>query len=78
MADPNAPTPPGSWRYRRRIIHWTLIYCAVTAPALALRYPESPLISQLVLALVALAGATIGSYVFGATWDDKNARVAGQ
>lgn len=76
MTDPAAPTPPGSWRYRRRIIHCTLVYCAVVVPGLALRFPESPLVSQLVLALVALAGGTIGTYVFGAAWDDKNARSA--
>jgi len=33
--------------------------------------------TQVVLALIALAGGVIGSYVFGATWDDKNARNSG-
>lgn len=76
MTDPAAPTPPGSWRYRRRIIHCTLIYCAVVAPALAVWRPESAMVAQLAMALVALAGGTIGTYVFGAAWDDKNARSA--
>lgn len=76
MTDP-AVSPPGSWRFRRRIIHATLIYCAVVVPALVVWRPDSPLVSQVVLALVGLAGATIGSYVFGAVWDDHNARRAG-
>ena len=39
------------------------------------RHPDSPLVSQVVLGLIALAGGVIGSYVFGATWDDANARI---
>lgn len=78
MPAPDAPSPPGSWRYRRRIIHATLIYCAVAAPALTVWRPESAMVAQLAMALVALAGGTIGTYVFGAAWDDKNARGASQ
>lgn len=76
MADPAAPTPPGSWRYRRRIIHLTLTWCGVFVPVMTWRYPDSTVVSQAVLGALALAGGTIGSYVFGATWDDKNARAA--
>lgn len=75
MAD-DTRTPPGTWTRRRRIIHLTLIYCAVLVVWLTERHPDSPIVSQAVLGLLALAGAVIGSYVFGATWDDKNARSA--
>jgi hypothetical protein len=72
MAD--SPTPPGVWTKRRRIIHATLIYCAVAVPAFTVWRPDSTLVAQVVLALIGLAASVIGAYVFGATWDDKNAR----
>jgi hypothetical protein len=72
------PTPPGTWTRRRRIINATLVYCAVVVVWLTERHPDSALVSQVVLGLIALAGGVIGSYVFGATWDDANARKAGQ
>jgi chromate transport protein ChrA len=74
----DTPTPPGTWTRRRRIINATLVYCAVIVVWLTERHPDSPLVSQVVLGLIALAGGVIGSYVFGATWDDANARKAGQ
>lgn len=65
---------PGEWKRRRRIIHATLIYCGAAIPALTVWNPESNLTHQTILALISLAGAVIGSYIFGATWDDSNAR----
>lgn len=65
---------PGEWKRRRRIIHVTLSYCALAVPVLTIWNPESNLTHQTVLALIGLAGAVIGSYVFGAVWDDANAR----
>lgn len=67
-------SPPGSWKHRRRIIYATLIYVAVMVPWLVERHPESILVNQIVLALIGLAGAVIGTYVGGAVWDDLNAR----
>lgn len=67
-------TPPGTWKIRRRLIFATLAYCAVMVPWLVERHPDSALVSQVVIALVGLAGAVLGSYVFGAVWDDANAR----
>ena len=71
------PVPPGTWTKRRRIIHATLIYCAVAVPAFTVWRPDSTLVAQVVLALIGLAASVIGAYVFGATWDDKNARGRG-
>lgn len=65
---------PGEWKRRRRIIHATLAYCALAVPVLTVWNPEGNLTHQTVLALIGLAGAVIGSYVFGAVWDDANAR----
>jgi hypothetical protein len=77
MAD-DKPVPPGTWTRRRRRIDWTLAYCAVAVVWLVERHGESAMAVQVVMALIGLAGAVLGSYVFGATWDDKNARSAGQ
>lgn len=68
------PAPVGSWKFRRRIIHGTLLYCGVMVPALSFRFPESTLVSQTVISLVGLAGTVIVTYVLGAVYDDKNAR----
>lgn len=73
MADP-APLPPGTWKHRRRIIYGTLVYCAVAVPWLVERHEDSAMATQVVLALIGLAGAVIGTYVGGAVWDDLNAR----
>ena len=70
-------TPPGTWTKRRRRIDLTLIFCAGLIAWLSERHPDSAMTTQVVLALIALAGGVIGSYVFGATWDDKNARNSG-
>lgn len=78
MTDPAAPSSPGSWRFRRRIIHATLIYCAIAVPALTVWQPEAPLVAQVVMALIGLATTVIVTYCLGAVWDDKNARRAGQ
>jgi protein-S-isoprenylcysteine O-methyltransferase Ste14 len=71
---PAGPSPIGSWRYRRRIIHAVLAWCAVFVPVMTWRYPESAIVSQAVIAAIGLAGGTVGSYVFGAVWDDNNSR----
>jgi hypothetical protein len=74
-ADPG-PTPPGTWKHRRRIIHATLIYCAVAVPGFTVWRPESALVAQVVMALIGLATTVIVTYALGAVWDDKNARKA--
>lgn len=71
-----APTPPGSWRFRRRIIHWTLLYCAVAVPSLTVWRPDAPLVAQVVMALIGLATTVVIGYIAGAVIDDKNARSA--
>lgn len=76
MSNPAAPTPPGSWKFRRRIIHWVLIYCAVVVPGLTIWRPDAPLVAQVVMALIGLATTVVVAYVAGAVIDDKNARTA--
>jgi uncharacterized membrane protein len=67
----------GTWTQRRRIIRATLTFCA-SSVAYVILWPgdaiTAPVRSNIAMALVALAGSTVGSYVFGAVWDDFNAR----
>jgi protein-S-isoprenylcysteine O-methyltransferase Ste14 len=72
----NGPVPPGTWTRRRRLAYLVLAYCAVMVPAMTFWSPDSVLVGQTVIALVGLAASTLASYIFGATWDDKNARNA--
>lgn len=64
----------GSWKIRRRIIYGTLLYCAGVVLYLVVWGSDTALHQQIALALVGLAGAVIGSYVFGAVWDDHSIR----
>lgn len=70
---------PGDWRRRRRVIYGALLFCA-GGVAFALAWPGdatgAPVRGQIAMGLVLLAGSVIGSYVFGAVWDDHNARQA--
>lgn len=70
------PVPPGVWTRRRRVIYATLLYCAVLVPGLTIGFPESPFVSQVVMALIALAVTVILGYTGLATLDDYNARKA--
>lgn len=61
-----------SWKIRRRIIVATLIFCALEIVWFTFKGKDTNLANNIVLGCFALAGSTIGSYVFGAVWDDKN------
>ena len=76
----------GSWTIRRRIIVATLLACGVVVGMVLWRawtdgadIPErkAALLTALVDGAYLLAGSVIGSYVFGAVWDDKSKRGAG-
>jgi len=73
----------GSWTIRRRIIVATLGMCGevlLYAQWLIWRTLEdlpknkADLMSTMVNGAYILAGSVIGSYVFGAVWDDKSKR----
>lgn len=61
-----------SWRIRRRIIFATLIFCAAEIIYLTIWGKDTDLASTIVNGVLILAGSVIGSYVFGAVWDDRN------
>lgn len=68
---------PGDWRRRRRVIYATLAFCALNVAYLNVAGTDTALHQQLGMGLIILAGSVIGSYVFGAVWDDHNARKEG-
>jgi hypothetical protein len=78
MSDTPSTAKPGDWRRRRRVIYWTLIYCGAQIAYLNVFGSDTALHQQLGIALIALAGSVTGSCVFGAVWDDHNARKAGE
>ena len=61
-----------SWRIRRRIIVATLLFCAGEIIYLTLWGEDTSLAETIANGVLILAGSTIGSYVFGAVWDDRN------
>jgi hypothetical protein len=63
---------PPSWRIRRRIVIGTLLFCAGEIIYLTLWGDDTDLAATIANGVIILAGSTIGSYVFGAVWDDKN------
>jgi len=70
----NLERNPGksSWAIRRRIIILTLIFCAGVVTYLTLKGTDTRTAETIVQSAFALAGAVIGSYVFGACWEDRS------
>lgn len=68
----------GSWKLRRRVVFGTLFYCAAMVTYLVIWGKDTSLNAQIGVALIGLAVMVIGSYVFGAVWDDKNIRNGGR
>lgn len=66
-----APHAP-KWERRRGTVFASLMYCAVQNAYLTLYGADTILSRALAEGAFLLAGAVIGSYVFGATWDDRN------
>ena len=65
----NKPSP--CWNRRRKIVYATLFFCAFTVGYVVWGGEDTRLNETVVNGCLILAGSTIGSYVFGATWDDK-------
>lgn len=60
-----------SWTMRRRIIIATLLWCGAMVTYLAILGRPIQLSETAVNGLLLLMASVIGSYVFGAVWDDK-------
>lgn len=63
-----------SWKIRRRIVNTTLIFCGAVILYLVLYGKDTELNQTIANGLILLAASTIGSYIFGATWDQKHKR----
>lgn len=66
------PDDKPSWAVRRRIIVATLLFCAGEIVYLTGWGQDTDLASTIANGVLILAGSVIGSYVFGAVWDDRN------
>lgn len=64
------------WTIRRRVVVATLAFCGGEVLYLTVYGRDIELHGTIAASLILLAGSVIGSYVFGATWDDKNEREA--
>ncbi len=60
------------WERRRLVVFATLILCAFVIVYLTLWGADTRLNEGLAMGAYALAAMVIGSYVFGAAWDDAN------
>lgn len=58
------------WAARRRIIHATLIFCAAVVTYCLYQNTGTRTEETGLQFAFTLAGAVIGSYIFGATWED--------
>lgn len=70
MTDRNKGQKP--WSFRRRVVVTTLCFCAGVVTKITIWGHDSESIGEaLVTMSFGLAGAVIGSYIFGAVWHDK-------
>lgn len=61
-----------SWKIRRRIIVATLLFCAFLVGYVTIWGDARPVLEVVVIGAFGLALSVIGSYIFGAVWDDRN------
>lgn len=65
-----------SWTIRRRIIIGTLLWCGAMVTYLAIFGRPVTLSETIANGCLLLMASVIGSYVFGAVWDDKSKMLA--
>lgn len=61
-----------SWKIRRRLVYATLGFCAGIIVYLTGWGEDTELHTTIAIGVIGAAVSTLGSYIFGATWDDKN------
>lgn len=64
------------WRIRRAYVLAVMLYCGALIGYLAIFGEDTELNRVIITNLSLVAGGTLGSYIFGAAWDDKNQRDA--
>lgn len=61
-----------SWKIRRSIILITLLFCATIIIKIIWSGADTTTAQVALYGSFGLAGTVIGSYIFGAVWDDNN------
>ena len=60
------------WSFRRRVVITALLFCAgIVAKVTVWGHSSEGIGEALVTSAFGLAGAVIGSYIFGAVWNDN-------
>jgi len=67
----NKENKDNRWKIRRNIVNLTLTFSALSITYLMLKGNDTQLHQAIANGLILLSGSVIGSYIFGATWDDK-------
>jgi len=62
----NGPT----WKNRRRVIFGSLFFCALTVICVLIRGNDTKIAETAITMSFFMAMSVIGSYVFGAVWQD--------
>ncbi len=65
-------TRRGQWGFRRRLVVYTLGFCASCVAWVLLKEMDNETVRTVTSSAFGLSGAVIGSYIFGAVWNDKN------
>lgn len=63
--------PKHSWKVRRAFLFTVSAFAGALVLLALLVEPEAPVAGTAITGGLALLGAIVGSYVFGAVWDDK-------
>jgi cation transport ATPase len=66
--------PTNSWRNRRRFMWVVIIFCMSCVAWVLWKELTSSIADTVVSMAFAVIMGTMGSYVFGAVWDDSNVR----
>lgn len=74
MADNWQKVSRDNWRYRRRVVFVSLSFVALMVAFILGRALDTGLYRDGMVALIGAGVAIIGSYVFGAVWDDNSKR----
>lgn len=61
-----------SWKIRRRLVFATLGFCAFVILYLTFFGKDTELHTTIALGVIGAAVSTLGSYIFGVAWDDRN------
>lgn len=61
-----------SWKFRRFAVFVTIAFCMGVIIAALVIGDDTMLFREIVSGAFLLLGATIGTYVAGAAWDDRN------